>query len=198
MCAEWKKWKRNTNFLSLQFYICLISIHALYISVHHFLTCFNKNLDRKSFSIIPYLVITGKAQTARRLRGLFAGLHRVLCYTPTHRTWAVFGGANFSSQGFHTKACCVVRAALLNADWQIAVIFVALANGRWSTQHAQRSKPQCEKAFTHQCALTVRKRKRFLVCTHKFLASGIFCTNHSARPKAERRLSVTLPSDAVW
>ncbi len=47
----------------------------------------------------------------------------------------------------HTKACCLVLSALRNADWQIAVILAALANGHWSTQPVQRSKPQCEKAF---------------------------------------------------
>ena len=52
---------------------------------------------------------------------------------------------NFTAdiQHFSTRLrpSCVVRAVLLNTNWQIAVIFVALANGRWSTQYAQRSKP---------------------------------------------------------
>ena len=51
-----------------------------------------------------------------------------------------------------TTICCVLRAALLSASWQIQVIAAALTNGRWATQHARTM--QCEKALKARQTLT--------------------------------------------
>ncbi len=54
-----------------------------------------------------------------------------------------------------------MHAALLNTDWQIAVILADLANGRLSPQHAQCSKNQWEKAFRPPCSCGIKRE--FLV-----------------------------------
>ncbi len=71
-------------------------------------------------------------------------LARVLIILKTLKV-AVFDSVHnwqFSTEG----SSRLVGAALLNADWQIAVILAALTNGHWTMQHAQHSKFQCEKA----------------------------------------------------